>query len=178
MIYDQHVDVYDNVAPASHIVIRSTASQKHRPEIKSHSGSRNKKVENVGFRSFNFENSDSIDVSKFTQKLAGVSSRRSSAMCAKSIRIALETAGARFVKHPVAAADWGNTLTKIGYRQIQPAFDHPKKGDIYIINRTNRHRFGHIAGFTGLEWVSDFKQRSYNVYKDAEVTYEYYRINL
>ncbi|OTG64698.1 CHAP domain-containing protein [Acinetobacter silvestris] len=178
MIYDQHVDVYDNVAPASHIVIRSTASQSYPPEVKKHSTSRNKKVEEGGFRSFSFDNAYQIDVSKFTQKLAGISSRRSSAKCAKSIRIALETAGARFVQHPVAAADWGNTLTKIGYRQIQPAFDHPKKGDIYIINRTNKHRYGHIAGFTGLEWVSDFKQRSYDVYKDAQVTYEYYRINL
>ena len=60
----------------------------------------------------------------------------STAKCAKMVRIALESAGAKIQSHPVAASDWGDTLKKIGYRQIQPAFDHPKVGDIYIIKRT------------------------------------------
>ncbi|MDR6185528.1 hypothetical protein QE384_001429 [Acinetobacter baylyi] len=94
---------------------------------------------------------------------------------AKSVRIALQSAGAKIISHPVAASDWGDTLTKIGYRQIQPAFDHPQKGDIYIIKRTPNHIYGHIAGYSGSQWISDFKQNSYDVYRDDNVTYTYYR---
>ena len=117
-----------------------------------------------------------INVDKFSNKLANRASYRSSAQCAKYVRIALQAAGADIEEHPVAAADWGKTLQKIGYQKITPDFDHPQAGDIYIINRTAKHRYGHIAGFTGSQWVSDFKQNSYAVYKDKNVTYTYYRL--
>lgn len=116
-----------------------------------------------------------IDISKFTQKLKSMSRNSSAHQCAKYVRIALESAGAKFNNHPVAASDWGHTLTKIGYKQIEPSFDNPMEGDIYIIKKTNKHRYGHIAGFTGSQWVSDFKQRSYDVYKENNLTYQYYR---
>ncbi|MBN6514149.1 hypothetical protein [Acinetobacter pittii] len=117
-----------------------------------------------------------IDVEKFVEKLESVTSRRSKARCARSIRLALESAGANVENHPIAASDWGDTLKKIGYKQIDPAFDEPQEGDIYIIHRTRNHVYGHIAGYTGSEWVSDFKQNSYDVYKDDSVTYTYYRL--
>ena len=31
------------------------------------------------------------------------------------------------MNHPVAAADWGNTLQQLGYRKINLSFDRPKK---------------------------------------------------
>jgi len=65
---------------------------------------------------------------------------------------------------------------EIGYQKITPDFNNPKLGDIYIIHRTKKHRYGHIAGFTGSQWVSDFKQTSYDVYNDQNVTYSYYRL--
>ena len=116
-----------------------------------------------------------INLHTFSKSLARISSRTSSQKCAKSIRLALESAGARFDNHPVAASDWGKTLMDIGYRRINPAFDHPERGDIYIIQRTKAHVYGHIAGFSGAEWVSDFKQSSHVVYKE-NVTYSYYRL--
>ncbi|MCG5265090.1 hypothetical protein MCL27_08575 [Acinetobacter pittii] len=117
-----------------------------------------------------------IDVQKFVEKLESVTSRRSKARCARSIRIALQSAGANIQNHPIAASDWGETLEEIGYKKINPAFDEPQEGDIYIIHRTRNHVYGHIAGYTGSEWVSDFKQSSYDVYKDDNVTYTYYRL--
>ena len=117
-----------------------------------------------------------ISLKKFTGKLSSVSAFKSTAKCAKSIRIALQSAGAKIVNHPVAASDWGGTLKKIGYKQIDPAFNNPMAGDIYIIHRTQKHIYGHIAGFTGSQWVSDFKQRSHAIYKDQNVTYTYYRL--
>lgn len=122
------------------------------------------------------QNGISVNIDKFTQRLKNISATSSSRRCARSIRLALESAGAKFSDHPVAAADWGNTLIKIGYKQISPEFDQPQEGDIYIINRTAKHRYGHIAGFSGSAWVSDFQQRSHDVYKDTNVSYTYYRL--
>ena len=119
----------------------------------------------------------SINVNKFSKKLVHRASYRSSSQCAKYVRIALQAAGAKITQNPIAAADWGKTLQEIGYQKIKPAFDNPQVGDIYIINRTQKHRYGHIAGFTGSQWVSDFMQTSYDVYKDKNVTYTYYRLD-
>lgn len=77
-----------------------------------------------------------IDVSKFSQKLAKRAAYRSSSQCAKFVRIALQSAGANIVQHPVAASDWGRTLQQIGYQKIKPEFNNPQPGDIYIIHRT------------------------------------------
>ena len=117
-----------------------------------------------------------LDVRKFTQKLHSMSSASSTKKCARSIRIALQSAGARIVNHPVAAADWGNTLQTIGYKKINPSFNNPKEGDIYIIHRTQKHVYGHIAAYTGRQWVSDFRQNSHAVYKNDQVSYTYYRL--
>ncbi|MDQ8935084.1 CHAP domain-containing protein [Acinetobacter rudis] len=122
------------------------------------------------------QNGISVNIDKFAQRLKNISATSSSRRCARSIRLALESAGAKFGQHPIAAADWGNTLVKIGYKQISPAFDQPREGDIYIIDRTAKHRYGHIAGFSGSAWVSDFQQRSHDVYKEDNVTYTYYRL--
>lgn len=116
-----------------------------------------------------------INIRTFSKKLSSISATTSSQKCAASIRVALQSAGARIVKHPVAAADWGNTLKDLGYRQITPSFEKPQPGDIYIIDRTKNHIYGHIAGFTGKEWVSDFKQASHAVYK-GNVSYRYFRL--
>lgn len=123
-----------------------------------------------------FKINSSINLDKFIQALDNVRSYQSRSKCAKYIRMALESAGARFVSHPVAAADWGSTLESIGYKKINPAFDNPREGDIYIIHRTGRHTYGHIAGYSGSGWVSDFKQRSHDVYRDSNVRYSYYRL--
>ena len=76
----------------------------------------------------------------------------------------------------MAAADWGRTLQTIGYKQIKPSFDQPREGDIYIIDRTQKHVYGHIAAYTGRQWISDFRQNSHAVYKNEKVTYTYYRL--
>ena len=121
-------------------------------------------------------NAQRIDVNKMTQYLQGITRQTTMRKCARSVRLALQAAGARFQSHPVAAADWGSTLTQIGYRKINLAFDRPQKGDIYIIDRTASNRYGHIAAYSGQAWVSDFKQRSHAVYKNQNVKYEYYRL--
>lgn len=87
----------------------------------------------------------------------------------------MEAAGANTTGHPIAASDWGDTLINIGYKEISADFNHPIKGDIYIINKTKKHKYGHIAGYDGNQWISDFKQRSQVIYCD-NVIYRYFRI--
>lgn len=118
-----------------------------------------------------------INLHKFSSKLESMSAQHSKEKCAKNIRIALQAAGADVSKHPVAASDWGHTLEKNGYKKIKPAFNRPQEGDIYIIERTNGHTYGHIAGYTGNGWFSDFRQKTYAVYKEKDVKYSYYRLD-
>lgn len=162
MIYDAHHSNMINAANQNTAVI----SQKYQDN-------------QAGLRAKNPQKNKGIpylDVRKFTQKLHSMSSASSTKKCARSIRIALQSAGARIVNHPVAAADWGNTLQTIGYKKINPSFNNPKEGDIYIIHRTQKHVYGHIAAYTGRQWVSDFRQNSYAVYKNDQVSYTYYRL--
>lgn len=174
MIYDHNVNMNEYVSPTVHIQIRSeNQNNTFQPE----QYLKKKALENFKNKTEDFKQESLIDIEKFTQKLVSMSRSTTAHRCARYVRIALQSAGARFSDHPVAASDWGSTLTEIGYKKIRPDFDNPQEGDIYIINRTSRHRYGHIAGFTGSQWVSDFRQRSYDVYKDPNVTYEYYRLN-
>lgn len=118
-----------------------------------------------------------INLHKFSSKLESISANHSKEKCAKNIRIALQAAGADVSKHPVAASDWGHTLEQNGYKKIKPAFNRPQEGDIYIIERTSGHTYGHIAGYTGNGWFSDFRQKTYAVYKEKDVKYSYYRLD-
>ncbi|UDM37882.1 CHAP domain-containing protein [Acinetobacter haemolyticus] len=170
MVYDHNVNMSAVHAPVqANIIIRSQSGKNSKKSLEFQTG------QAIAKKNVLAKNGQRIDISKFTDFLQSVSSTSSSQKCAKSIRLALESAGARFQSHPVAAADWGNTLMKIGYREINPKFDAPKEGDIYIIDRTGKHVYGHIAGFNGKQWVSDFKQKSYDVYNEKGLTYKYYR---
>jgi len=174
MVADANYANYQDVnAPAIHFVIRSDKSA-NTPNKGNTSNDPSDTQSSEKTKPF-FSRS-SIDVGKFTQRLNSITSQVSSQRCARSIRMALQSAGANVENHPVAAADWGNTLLKIGYRKIAPEFSNPRQGDIYIIQRTGKHSYGHIAGFSGSQWVSDFKQRSHDIYRDAAVKYEYYRL--
>lgn len=166
MLYDHNVGNDAVYAPArADIVIRSQASQK---------------PPKVATPAKTFQTSTSIgnriDVNKLTSYLSGITRQTTTRKCARSVRLALQAAGAQVQGHPVAAADWGSTLLKIGYKKINLSFDHPQKGDIYIINRTAKNQYGHIAAYSGKAWVSDFKQRSHDVYRNQNVTYSYYRL--
>ncbi len=193
MLVDMHhTEIHQSIYPAPvQIALRSQNSHKYHPsrisldpDVMQPSPTAGLNIEDVtaeGFtRDFNSDsdNASVIHLDKFVQTLDSIKAHVSSKRCARSIRMALQSAGAVFGSHPVAASDWGDTLTKIGYKQIQPEFDNPQEGDIYIIRRTNKHVYGHIAGFSGSEWVSDFKQKSYDVYKETGLKYEYYRLGL
>ena len=61
-----------------------------------------------------------------------------------------------------------------GFKEVSKKNYSPKTGDIVVIERSKKHIWGHIAIFNGKIWVSDFKQRSMNVYKKTYL-YKIYR---
>ena len=85
--------------------------------------------------------------------------------CAKYVRLALQSGGGyKFVGWPVAAGDYANgMMTQMGMVQI----DHnaPRQvGDVMVINKNNRHPYGHIQIYDGRAWISDFVQNTWKVY--------------
>ncbi|ENK7249404.1 LysM peptidoglycan-binding domain-containing protein [Acinetobacter baumannii] len=121
------------------------------------------------------KNTQKINLEKFAEILRKRAKEKSQHQCAKYVRIALEAGGADTSGHPVAASDWGPTLKKIGYKEIPEEFNKPQLGDIYIITKTDKHQYGHIAGYDGSQWISDFKQKGYRIYSD-HVNYRYFRM--
>ncbi len=169
MVYDQSIDTSAVHAPVqANVVIRSQAGP--------NPAKSGKDAVSMMAKDIVRKSNHSVDINKLGRYLQGITRQTSTQKCARSVRIGLQTAGAKFSSHPVAAADWGSTLQKIGYRKINLSFDNPKKGDIYIIDRNSSSRYGHIAAYSGSAWVSDYRQRSHAVYRNAKVKYTYYRL--
>src|SRR5258708_5178163 len=113
--------------------------------------------------------SGSFDTAKF--KAAIDSSARSGPahLCAKLVRNALCAAGITGTcndwQHPYCAKDYGPFLTGFGFTQTwsgsglsrdgYPSGYSPQVGDIVVFTYDPS---GHVAGFDGNQWVSDYKQ--------------------
>ena len=171
MVYDNPANLSEVHAPVqANVIIRSQSEQRPKNAV-------GKDAVKANHTSFGSASGQRIDITKFTSFLQGITRSTSTQKCAKSIRVGLQSAGAKIVSHPVAAADWGNTLQQIGYKKINLSFDRPKKGDIYIIDRNSNSRYGHIAAYSGNAWVSDYRQNGYAVYRNPNVKYTYYRLD-
>jgi hypothetical protein len=106
-----------------------------------------------------------IDVGKFTEHLrnnadnAGFGKGR----CAYFVRQALAAGGYKPATWPVHAKDWGPWLLLAGFRAVKVdnlrAF-MPMKGDVAVIQATTHRKSGHIQGFDGRNWISDFVQKN------------------
>jgi hypothetical protein len=106
-----------------------------------------------------------IDISRFATHLRNRAvSGFGKGLCARFVRLALEEAGADTAGHPVSAKDWGPTLLHIGFQPIDIASVDgflPEKGDVAVIQPTSTHPYGHIQGFDGKNWISDFVQAAF-----------------
>ncbi len=105
-----------------------------------------------------------IDIEKFVAQL-----RRDAlppyglGRCAKFVRLALEHGGAVTAGHPVDAKEWGPTLARNGFHTVavvNPLTFAYSKGDVAVIQGTSSSASGHIQGFDGTTWISDFVQPS------------------
>jgi len=118
MIYDHQVNMSEVYAPVqANIMVRSQSEQ--RPKKSSQKAT----VRNAS----GVSNGHRINIEKFTSYLQGITRNTSTQKCARSIRVGLQSSGAKIVNHPVAAADWGSTLMQLGYKKINASFDRPKK---------------------------------------------------
>ena len=106
-----------------------------------------------------------IDINKFALQLRfNTLGRFGQKRCAKQVRLSLETAGAITTGHPVDAKNWGATLLRIGFRQIDISCVEsfiPQKGDVVVIQSTSTSTSGHIQGYDSKQWISDFLQAGF-----------------
>ena len=64
-------------------------------------------------------------------------------------------------------------LLDLGFDEIPKG--SPKKGDIYVEDKTYTHPHGHIAIYDGYNWVSDFVQKTDKVHSNDQGINYYYR---
>ena len=99
--------------------------------------------------------------------------KKSTGYCAKYVANALVQAGFKFTRQGSAYQYHRNgILRRMGFRQISSG-SH-RTGDIYVQDRTSTHKHGHMAMYCG-QWISDFFQRSDQVYKSDAGKRYYYR---
>ncbi len=104
-----------------------------------------------------------IDVKKFTTRLRERADKVGfgNGQCALYVRLALKEGGVNPGAWPRHAKDWGDTLLQEGFKAIEvedPEKFKPIKGDVAVIQATTRRASGHIQGFDGENWTSDFVQ--------------------
>lgn len=126
-----------------------------------------------------------IDVNKFPKHLRDHAVGGFGAgKCARWVRQALRSAGANIQKpYPSMAKSWGDRLRLLGYREV--SVENPEayifqSGDIVVLQPyTGGNPAGHIAGFDGKDWISDFIQRDFwsgPGYRKERPQYAVYRL--
>ncbi len=102
---------------------------------------------------------NSFDANKFADIITRNAQAVPHGTCATAIRSGFEQAGGNSAGHPIDAKNWGATLEKNGFTRTDPNQYAPQKGDIIVIQPyPGGNPSGHIAGYNGSQWVSDFKQ--------------------
>jgi len=132
-----------------------------------------------------------LDVQKAVAKLERAGDR-SLHQCAKYVREAIEAGGIVFKEEDLPkshfAKHYGDTLEKYGFvneaeasvgQGFPPNKSYtPKAGDVVVIQSTSTSPEGHMAMFSGKQWISDFKQREFwpgPDYREQKPSYVIYR---
>lgn len=99
-----------------------------------------------------------FNVDKFVSTLSSNAGSSSSGKCARHVRLALNAAGVEGTAG-VSAYMYKDWLPSKGFHEISTSTT-PQAGDIIVnasgYNGKNVH--GHVQGYTGSQWISDFKQ--------------------
>jgi type VI secretion system secreted protein VgrG len=110
--------------------------------------------------------------------------------CATFVREALAEGGIVLDDRPKSgsAKDYGSTLQSHGFnveaeasagKGFPPDEDYrPQAGDVAVIQGTSTNKDGHMALYSGRQWISDFNQREFwpgPVYRDEQPRYVIYR---
>jgi RHS repeat-associated protein len=101
-----------------------------------------------------------LNVGAMTSYVTNHAQSRSQGQCASYVRRGMEAGGADMRIRPLAAADYGNSLVREGFRGLDPSDYVPQAGDVAVYGRVPGADYGHIQMYNGTQWVSDFLQRS------------------
>ena len=115
------------------------------------------------------------DINKAVSHLVSHAKSKSVGLCAKYVADALQAGGFKFTRQGSAYMYRTNgVLKKIGYREISKPSSF-QKGDITVTDRNSAHPHGHIAMYSGSQWISDFRQNSEFVYRSSQPKVHYFR---
>ncbi|TFW16088.1 CHAP domain-containing protein [Massilia arenosa] len=102
--------------------------------------------------------------------------------CALRVREALAAGGYTPSTWPRHAKDWGSWLLRAGFQTVKVtdlSAYKPLKGDVAVIQATTSSKSGHIQGYDGTSWISDFVQKRGfwpgPAYRDETPDYVVYR---
>ncbi len=128
-----------------------------------------------------------LNINAFVNELNSNAGDESTGECAKYVRWALEAGGINTSGHPGSAKNYGPFLEGQGFSNVSPDNYAPQPGDIAVIQPyPGGNQSGHIEGWNGSQWVSDFNQPYYPNspgggvypgpgYRNAEPDYSIYR---
>ena len=122
-----------------------------------------------------FSLSFSINIDAAVKHLVANAAKNSKGWCARYVANALEAGGFKFERQGSAYMYHSKgILTNMGFAEISKP-DNFQKGDITVTEKNKYHIYGHIAMYSGTQWISDFKQKSEFVYSKNQPAIHYYR---
>lgn len=103
-----------------------------------------------------------VDIKKFTKSLYDAADKKTygKRRCGEFVRKALQAGGASGA-FPATGGQFGPTLLRLGFHEI--SVDNPDTfnfmgGDVMVMQPRKGTTEGHVAGYDGNKWVSDFVQ--------------------
>ena len=110
-----------------------------------------------------------IDIDKFVDYLSkhALRDHHGKGKCGEYVRKALQAGGAHFneFQPPHYGKEYGLTLERLGFHEI--TVDDPDhfafvRGDVMVMQpHRGGKQAGHVAGYDGKAWISDFVQRDF-----------------
>lgn len=127
-----------------------------------------------------------VDIKKFTTHLRthADSAPPGHGRCGEFVRKALQAGGANFQgSNPRMGKECSPTLERLGFHQItvdDPDTFNFMPGDMMVMEpyEKSANKAGHVAGYDGRNWISDFVQRDFwagRQYREERPHYEVYR---
>lgn len=125
-----------------------------------------------------------VNLEKFTKHLRAHAAKGppGKGRCGEYVRKALQAGGAKFNgKYPPTGKEYGPALEMLGFHQI--TVENPDKfsfikGDVMVMDPHKGSTAGHVAGYDGRDWISDFIQRDFwagPAYRKERPHYAVYR---
>ena len=110
-----------------------------------------------------------VDIKKFTKHLRDNVALMppGKGRCGEYVRKALQAGGANFNgSNPGTGKEYGPTLLRLGFHEIivaNPDTFNFMPGDIMVMEpyEKSTNNAGHVAGYDGRNWISDFIQNDY-----------------